>query len=52
MLIAKAHDALPPGGAFIVFEASVDDDRRPLRGRAVAGPRVGGPLHFPPPVRK
>jgi hypothetical protein len=27
MLIAKAHDALPPGGALIVYEAIIDDDR-------------------------
>jgi 2-polyprenyl-3-methyl-5-hydroxy-6-metoxy-1,4-benzoquinol methylase len=27
MLIAKAYDALPPGGALIVFEALIDDDR-------------------------
>ncbi len=28
MLVAKAYDALPPGGAFIVFEAIIDDERR------------------------
>lgn len=28
MLIQKAYDALPPGGAFIVFEALIDDERR------------------------
>jgi hypothetical protein len=28
MLIGKAYDALPPGGAFIVFESIIDDDRR------------------------
>src|SRR5687767_12692200 len=28
MLIAKAYDALPPGGSFIVFESIIDDDRR------------------------
>jgi hypothetical protein len=28
MLIAKAYDALPAGGSFIVFEAIIDDDRR------------------------
>ena len=28
MLIAKAYDALPPGGAFIVIEALIDDARR------------------------
>jgi 2-polyprenyl-3-methyl-5-hydroxy-6-metoxy-1,4-benzoquinol methylase len=28
MLIAKAYEALPPGGSFIVFEALIDDDRR------------------------
>lgn len=28
MLIGKAYDALPPGGAFIVFEALIDDERR------------------------
>jgi SAM-dependent methyltransferase len=28
MLIGKAYDALPPGGAFIVFEAIIDDERR------------------------
>lgn len=27
MLIRKAYDALPPGGAFIVYEAIIDDDR-------------------------
>jgi hypothetical protein len=27
-LIAKAYDALPPGGAFVVYEALIDDDRR------------------------
>ena len=24
----KAYDALPPGGAFIVYDAIIDDDRR------------------------
>lgn len=28
MLVAKAYDALPPGGAFIAFEAIIDDERR------------------------
>ena len=28
MLIAKAFDALPSGGAFIIFEAIIDDERR------------------------
>ncbi len=28
MLVKKAYDALPEGGAFIVFEALIDDDRR------------------------
>src|SRR5215468_5113192 len=28
MLIGKAYDALPAGGAFIVFEAIIDDERR------------------------
>jgi len=28
MLIAKAYDALPEGGALIVYEAIIDDDRR------------------------
>ena len=28
LLIAKAYEALPPGGAFIVFEALIDDERR------------------------
>jgi hypothetical protein len=28
MLVAKAYDALPAGGAFIVFEAIIDDERR------------------------
>jgi hypothetical protein len=28
MLVSKAYDALPAGGAFIVFEALIDDDRR------------------------
>jgi hypothetical protein len=28
MLIAKAHAALPEGGALIVYEAIIDDDRR------------------------
>ena len=27
MLVKKAYDALPAGGAFIVFEAIIDDDR-------------------------
>jgi hypothetical protein len=27
MLIQKAFDAVPPGGAFIVYEAIIDDDR-------------------------
>lgn len=27
MLIRKAYDALPPGGAFLVYEALIDDDR-------------------------
>ncbi|MFZ5891717.1 MAG: methyltransferase [Myxococcota bacterium] len=27
-LIAKAFDALPPGGALVVYEALIDDDRR------------------------
>jgi hypothetical protein len=28
MLIAKAYEALPQGGAFVVFEAIIDDERR------------------------
>ncbi|MCA1699611.1 MAG: acetylserotonin O-methyltransferase [Actinobacteria bacterium] len=28
LLLAKAHDALPPGGALIVYETLIDDDRR------------------------
>jgi hypothetical protein len=28
MLIAKAHAALPQGGALIVYDAIIDDDRR------------------------
>jgi hypothetical protein len=28
LLIRKAYDALPEGGAFIVHEALIDDDRR------------------------
>ncbi|MCA9453909.1 MAG: methyltransferase, partial [Nitrospira sp.] len=28
MLIAKAYDALPPGGALIIFESLIDDERR------------------------
>ena len=28
LLVKKAHDALPPGGALIVYEALIDDDRR------------------------
>jgi hypothetical protein len=28
MLIRKAYDALPKGGAYIVYEAIIDDDRR------------------------
>jgi len=28
MLLDKAYDALPPGGALIVFEALIDDERR------------------------
>ena len=27
MLIGKVFDALPPGGALIVYEAIIDDDR-------------------------
>ena len=27
-LVRKAYDALPPGGAFIVYDAIIDDDRR------------------------
>lgn len=27
MLLRKAHDALPPGGAVIVYDAIIDDDR-------------------------
>jgi SAM-dependent methyltransferase len=27
-LIKKAYDALPPGGAFVVYDAMIDDDRR------------------------
>jgi len=27
-LIAKAHAALPPGGALVIFEGLIDDDRR------------------------
>ncbi len=28
MLLAKAYDALPPGGALVVYDAIIDDDRR------------------------
>jgi len=28
MLLAKAYDALPPGGAIIVFDAIIDDERK------------------------
>jgi SAM-dependent methyltransferase len=28
MLLQKAYDALPPGGALIVYESIIDDDRR------------------------
>jgi precorrin-6B methylase 2 len=28
MLLAKAHEALPPNGALIVYETIIDDDRR------------------------
>jgi hypothetical protein len=28
MLLTKAHDALPPGGALIVYERLIDDERR------------------------
>lgn len=28
MLIRKAYDALPPGGAFIAYDALIDDDRK------------------------
>jgi hypothetical protein len=28
MLVGKAYDALPSGGAFLVFEALIDDERR------------------------
>ncbi len=27
MLVKKAYEALPPGGAFVVYEALIDDDR-------------------------
>jgi hypothetical protein len=27
MLIRKAHEALPPGGALVVYESIIDDDR-------------------------
>ena len=26
-LIAKAYEALPPGGALVVYESIIDDDR-------------------------
>ena len=28
LLIGKAFDALPPGGAFIVYDSIIDDERR------------------------
>jgi len=28
MLVGKAYDALPPNGAFVVFETLIDDERR------------------------
>jgi len=28
VLVSKAYDALPAGGAFIVYDAIIDDDRR------------------------
>jgi hypothetical protein len=28
MLIKKAHAALPPGGALVVYDAIIDDDRK------------------------
>lgn len=28
MLLRKAHDALPPGGAVVIYDAIIDDDRR------------------------
>jgi hypothetical protein len=28
MLLEKAHEALPPGGAVVVYESMIDDDRR------------------------
>jgi len=28
MLLRKAYEALPPGGALIVYESIIDDDRR------------------------
>jgi hypothetical protein len=28
MLLAKAHEALPPGGALVVYESLIDDERR------------------------
>jgi hypothetical protein len=28
MLIRKAYAALPPGGALVIYEAIIDDDRR------------------------
>jgi hypothetical protein len=27
MLVAKAHDAVPTGGALVVYESIIDDDR-------------------------
>ena len=31
MLLRKAYDALPDGGALIVYEAIIDDERRRTR---------------------
>jgi len=28
LLVRKAYEAVPPGGAFIVYESIIDDDRR------------------------
>jgi len=39
MLIAKAYDALPTGGALVVFEAIIDDDRSKKRLRPADEPQ-------------
>ena len=39
ILLAKAYDALPAGGALIVYEAIIDDERREQRVRPADEPQ-------------